>query len=366
METDKYKMELYCHSDYPKVVGELQDPVSFDGTKRILYQMKKGICKVRYRSQSQSGIGFLCSISAQDRVIRALIAPEPLLSGIEYYHEKNINIIVDDHLNKLELDENRFIYQNKEYNIAILEIIEKGKIDDYYYLELDDIYYEHKNLFEYDRKSIYILHYYSESLCVSYGLMRTLIDSENSEIIKHNCETEVYSFGSPIFNLETNKVLGIHKGYNRKYSCHGILEGTFFSKAIEEFLKLYRIKDSNYKEYKESDFTNCKLLGSGGYGDVYSAYSIKDKKEICLKKINIEKMHIIYRQNELSNYQKDLDNEIYILKLLSFNNNSVKYYGKYEKENEEVIAMEKCDKNLKEFIKERGTGLTVEEIKNIF
>ena len=77
-------------------------------------------------------------------------------------------------------------------------------------------------------------------------------------------------------------------------------------------------------------------------------------------------MKMIYKQNELSNSQKDLDNEIYILKLLSFNNNSVKYYGKYEKENEEVIVMEKCDKNLKEFIKERGTGLTVEEIKKHF
>ena len=32
METDKYKMELYCHSDYPKVVGKLQAPVSFDDT----------------------------------------------------------------------------------------------------------------------------------------------------------------------------------------------------------------------------------------------------------------------------------------------------------------------------------------------
>lgn len=174
----------------------------------------------------------------------------------------------------------------------------------------DKIYYDHENLSdlpEYDRKCIYILHYYSERLCVSYGLMRTLNNSENSEIIAHNCRTEIYTCGSPILDLKTNKILGIHKGYNKRRRR---IEGTFFSKVIEEFLKLYRIKDSNFKEYKESDFTNCKLLGTGGYGDVYSAYSIKDKKEICLKKINIEKMKIIYRQNELSNYKKDLDNEI--------------------------------------------------------
>ena len=360
---DTYQMELYHHSDYPKIKNECLDPVSFDGTRRICEQMKRGICKVIYRSQS--GIGFLCRILEQGREIRVLIAPEHLLCGIEYYHEKNIKIILDDDLKELKLNENRFIYQNKEYNIAMVEIIEKDEIDAY--LELDDkIYYEHKNLSdlpEYDRKCIYILHYYSKRLCVSYGFMRTLNDSENSEIFSHNCSTEIYSYGSPILDLNTNKILGIHKVYNRK---RRILEGTIFSKEIEEFLKLYRIKDSNFKEYKESDFTNCKLLGTGGYGDVFSAYSIKDKKEICLKKINIEKMKIIYRQNELSNYEKDLENEIYILKLLSFNNNSVKYYGKYEKENEEVIVMEKCDKNLKEFIKERGTGLTVKEIKKHF
>jgi len=30
--------------------------------------------------------------------------------------------------------------------------------------------------------------------------------------IKHLCNTEHYSSGSPIFNLKTNKVIGIHSG----------------------------------------------------------------------------------------------------------------------------------------------------------
>ena len=45
--------------------------------------------------------------------------------------------------------------------------------------------------------------------------------------------------------------------------------------------------------------------------------------------------------------------KVYILKLLSSNKNSVKYYGKYEKEKEKVIVMELCDQNLKEFMKKK-------------
>lgn len=93
---DKYLMELYHHSDYLKIISECLDPVSFDVTRRICEQMKRGICKVIYRSQS--GIGFLSRIFEQGRVIRVLIAPQHLLCGIEYYHEKNIKIILDDHL----------------------------------------------------------------------------------------------------------------------------------------------------------------------------------------------------------------------------------------------------------------------------
>ena len=39
------------------------------------------------------------------------------------------------------------------------------------------------------------------------------------------------------------------------------------------------------------------------YGDIYSAYSIKEKIEGCLKKINIEKMRLNYESINIENYQ---------------------------------------------------------------
>ena len=59
------------------------------------------------------------------------------------------------------------------------------------------------------------------------------------------------------------------------------------------------------KNYKESDFKNIKLISSGLFGNIYSAYSIKDSKEVCLKKINLEKMKLNYQMNELKDYKTD-------------------------------------------------------------
>ena len=77
-------------------------------------------------------------------------------------------------------------------------------------------------------------------------------------------------------------------------------------------------------------------------------------------------MKLHYEKNELNNYLQDLNNEVNILKLLSFNNNSVKYFGNYDNKKEKIIVMEKCDKNLYDFIKQRKKSLTIDEIKQKF
>lgn len=118
--------------------------------------------------------------------------------------------------------------------------------------------------------------------------------------------------------------------------------------------------------YIDSDFSNLKLISNGFYADIFFAYSIKDQIEICLKKINIEKMKLNYQKNEITDYMKDLNNEIAILKLLSNNKNSVKYYGSYDNNNEKIIVMEKCDLNLLEYMKKRGASLDIKEIRDKF
>ena len=130
--------------------------------------------------------------------------------------------------------------------------------------------------------------------------------------------------------------------------------------------KLQEIKN-NESKYNDKDFKNLEEISSGGYGTLYSAFSIKDKTNICLKKINIKNMENQYKENGYpdKNYLKDLNNEIEILKLLSPYENSVKYYGDYQIIKEKIIIMEKCDEDFENYLKKRNKSLNVEEINKI-
>ena len=119
------------------------------------------------------------------------------------------------------------------------------------------------------------------------------------------------------------------------------------------------------KLYEDKDFTNKVFVDSFNYSKIYFAYSKKDGKEVCLKKIDMETMKKTYEKLQIKDYRRDLNNEINILSILSGNENSVEFYGNFEKENENIIIMEKCDLDLGEFIKKKGP-LTIEEIKKNF
>ena len=197
---------------------------------------------------------------------------------------------------------------------------------------------------------------------VSYGIIESIGDDKDKCEIRHICKSDNFSSGSPLLNIRNNKVIGIHIGIYRKsyYSF-----GTFLNFPINEFSNDINLIRKN-KYYRDEDFTDLKLISSGNFGDVFFAHNIQDKEEFCLKKINIEKMKLFYEQNKLKGYERDLDNEIKILKILSYNKNSVKYFGNYDNTNQKIIVMEKCDNNLKEFIKQRRKGLTTKEIKEKF
>ena len=122
--------------------------------------------------------------------------------------------------------------------------------------------------------------------------------------------------------------------------------------------------DSNY--YDDNDFTDIKYITHGSYGDINSAYSKKDKIYLCLKHININQMREFYeKQNFTKSYENDLNNEIKLLKIFSSFENSLKYYGSYDKENEKIIVLEKCDEDLQLFMENRNKSLEIEKIKEI-
>ena len=119
--------------------------------------------------------------------------------------------------------------------------------------------------------------------------------------------------------------------------------------------------------YDDHNFVNIKYIASEAYGNIYSAYSKKDKIYIYLKQINLNRIKENYKQLSITkSYINELNNEITFLKIFSYYENSLKYYGHYNKENEKIIILEKYDEDLEKYMKNRKKSLNIKEIREIF
>ena len=185
------------------------DILSLEKMEKICEQMKTSICKIY---GDNIGTGFFCKILYDDEYIPVLITNYHILSNefIDTKKQLKISINNDKVIDIININENSKIYfsQFEQYDIMILKIEENYK---YHYLELDYNLLEENEENIYKDKSIYILHYpEGNNISVSFGCGIT--KSKDKYYITHLCNTGPYSSGSPILNLLTNKVIGIHTG----------------------------------------------------------------------------------------------------------------------------------------------------------
>ena len=134
----------------------------------------------------------------------------------------------------IDLTIKREKYFNKEYDITLIELKENEKIKEY--LELDDNILKDEEEIYYEKKSIYILHYlYGNNICVSYGILNKI----NRYNIIHICSTDYGSSGSPILNLENNKVIGIHKEGSTNFNYFNFNKGTLLKDSLKDIIQKY-------------------------------------------------------------------------------------------------------------------------------
>ena len=223
----------------------------------------------------------------------------------------------------------------------MIEIKEEDKIK--YFLELDDNLFQDKAEEKYKDKSIYILHYpIGKEAKVSYGLLNSI----NKDYIKYKCRIDSGSSGSPILNLQSNKVVGIYK--RGSINCN---TGTLLKFPLKDFMnkigkQIIRINNKEYKIIKE--------LGKGGFGRVNKVLSLSDNKYYAIKVIPIK--------GETKKKIEAFEKEAEILS--KFNcDNIVKYYYSTKDNNNIYILMEFCDgENLRIFIdKYINNNMLIEE-----
>ena len=196
-----------------KIDGSIE-PITIKETKIILSQMKNCICKLKINNKI--GTGFFCKIPFKNnKMMKVLMTNYHILNEIYYTQNKALYLNLNDEkeLKVIDLTLERKRYFSKEYDLTLIELKDID-IDENNCLDLDDNLFRDKINSYFKKKSVYILHYpFGKKAAVSYGFS---IEIENSDI-KHSCNTEHGSSGSPILNLSNNKVIGIHKyGYSNK------------------------------------------------------------------------------------------------------------------------------------------------------
>jgi len=256
-----------------------------------------------------------------------------IINENDYKENKILNLSLYDEKETITIDLGIEwkAYFNEKYNITIIELNEKDNIKNS--LELDNNLFQDNIETNYINKSIYILHYLNgKDANVSYGL----IDNIYKYNINHKCSIDKCSSGSPILNLQSKKVIGIHNEGSIKYNI-----GTLLKIPLNDFIKtkenIINIININNKEYK----IDIKL-GEGGFGKVKKVLNSSDNKYYAMKIINIKGE----TKEKIQTFEKEA--EI----LSKFNcDNIVKYYDTFKDNNNIYILMEFCSgNNLRNFI----------------
>jgi hypothetical protein len=207
--------------------------------------MKNYICKIIIDNDTK-GTGFLCKIPlhGDNKLTPVLITNNNVINDNMLARKKDI--IIKSFCNssikekKLNLS-NRTAYNNKKLGISIIEIVNKDGFKNINMFELDEDMLSGKTD-KFIDKSIYMIHSNQETLYVSYGLVND-IGKNQSYNFMHTCKAFNGSSGSPILNLENNKIIGIHSSTNAN-----INEGFFlnFSASKENLNK-------THKEFKKPE-----------------------------------------------------------------------------------------------------------------
>ena len=198
------------------------------------------------------GTGFFCKIPfpTREKLLPVLIMNNHIINQDLLHKEKEkVSLIIKNEKKVKTINlNNRTKYTNPDYDITILEL--RDEIDDIHnFLELDDIIIENilDNNMNKDSnqvfigETIYIIQYPEGKLSVSYNILNSIYEDKKNNF-NHFCSTKNGSSGSPILNISTNKIIGIHK---ESSELHNYNRGTFLNWPIIEFIQKYCFNMNN-------------------------------------------------------------------------------------------------------------------------
>jgi len=200
--SDDIKREKYLDK-HPRSLSKMQ-------IKRIYEQMNKSICKI----VDHKGSGFICRIPYPNNLnlLPVLITCNHVLKNEDVKPGSEIKLVFEEEEKILKIDDERKIYKSlkDEYDTTIIEIKKTDGFDFKNFLEVDENIFNDNLDKLFKNKTIYVIHYPKvDEIKYTVDVIHLIDDFK----IRHFCETDYGSSGSPILSLDTFKVIGIHSGH---------------------------------------------------------------------------------------------------------------------------------------------------------
>ena len=106
-----------------KLLDTYSDPISVQGTIKILEQMQTCACLI-YKKKGGKGSGFFCNIFYEKLKIPVLMTNHHVIEEeyIKKYKLINLSVNDDREPKNIKITENRVYYSNKDYDTTIIEI----------------------------------------------------------------------------------------------------------------------------------------------------------------------------------------------------------------------------------------------------
>ena len=207
---------------------EKGESVNLKGMQNFISNLDKKICRILLPKTYESG--FLCKIPypKEDDLLKVLITNNHVLDQETLEKSEKIYLEINNEQKKLDLTVERKIWTDKHFDYTIIEILRTDIFNNYLILDyiVNDENYNTKKLLN----SSIILAASMENKQIFFNKRNIVSIPKNNGKFLHNCNTVEGSSGGPIVLVDNFRVIGIHKGYDKKNNKNvGILFRNFIA-----------------------------------------------------------------------------------------------------------------------------------------
>ena len=281
--------------------------------EKINEQMKNCSCIIECIEKG-AGSGFFSLIPFPNKtyLVPVLITNNHILPKKDIIKGQKINIYMKEKKFSILIDDSRRIFTDKYYDITIIEMNKNDGLDFNKFLEIDDSIHKEDFKEYFKNRSIYLIHHPKSKEDPEFAVGVIKYISLDNNVINHTCKSEPGSSGSPILDLKTNKIIGIHKGSAINQNLN---VGTFIKEPIEKFyqkcgdkIKSDEIINGNLKKENEIKNINNNSQNQDNFfngKNNKSELNAINKIQIINDKVNND---ISDDENEFSIFSKDNQN----------------------------------------------------------